>query len=141
MPEARVAPYGSWKSPITSDLIVSVSIGLSQPMIDGTDLYWIEMRPTEGGRNVIVRREASGETTDINPAPLNARTRVHEYGGGDYTGRDRAVYFSNFADHRLYASSGGAPPEPITPIADVRYADPTIDQSRGRLLCVREDHS
>ncbi|HYV00232.1 MAG TPA: hypothetical protein VE977_15490, partial [Pyrinomonadaceae bacterium] len=76
MSQPRVVPYGSWMSPITSDLIVSGSIGLSQPMMDGSDLYWIEMRPTEGGRNVIVRREASGVTTDINPAPLNARTRV-----------------------------------------------------------------
>ena len=112
MSQPRVAPYGSWKSPITSDLIVSGSIGLSQPMIDGPDLYWVEMRPTEGGRNVIVKREASGQTGDINPAPLNARTRVHEYGGGDYAVRDRTVYFSNFADQRIYASIGGTPPEP-----------------------------
>src|SRR5258705_9265424 len=84
MSKPRLAPYGSWKSPITSDLIVNGSIGLSQPMMDGADLYWVEMRPTEGGRSVIVRREASGETSDINPAPLNARTRVHEYGGGGF---------------------------------------------------------
>src|SRR5258705_3313508 len=83
MSKPRLAPYGSWKSPITSDLIVNGSIGLSQPMMDGADLYWVEMQPTEGGRSVIVRREASGETSDINPAPLNARTRVHEYGGGE----------------------------------------------------------
>ena len=120
---------------------MSGSIGLSQPMTDGPDLYWIEMRPTEGGRNVIVRREASGESNDINPAPLNARTRVHEYGGGDYTVGDGAVYFSNFADQRLYSAPGGKTPEPITPVADVRYADPIIDKSRGRLVCVREDHT
>jgi dipeptidyl aminopeptidase/acylaminoacyl peptidase len=141
MSKPLVAPYGSWKSPITSDLIVSGSIGLSQPMMDGSELYWVEMRPTEGGRSVIVRREASRETSDINPAPLNARTRVHEYGGGDYTVTDGAVYFSNFADQRLYAAIGGKTPEPITPSADMRYADPVIDKSRGRLLCVREDHT
>jgi len=141
MIERRIAPYGSWKSPITSDLIVSGSIGLSQPLMDGADLFWIEMRPTEGGRSVIVKRDASGVVTDVNPPPFNARTRVHEYGGGDYALRNGAVYFSNFSDQRLYASIGGATPEPITPIADMRYADAVIDKARGRLLCVREDHT
>ena len=141
MPDNRIAPYGSWKSPITSDLIVGGSIGLSQPLMDGSDLYWIEMRPTEGGRSVIVKRDALGMVTDINPQPFNARTRVHEYGGGDYAVRDGAVYFANFSDQRLYASIGGATPEPITPIADMRYADAVIDKARGRLLCVREDHT
>src|SRR5258705_9793368 len=122
MSQPRVVPYGSWKSPITSDLIVSGSIGLSQPMMDGSDLYWIEMRPTEGGRNVIVRREASGVTTDINPAPLNARTRVHEYGGGGYLVPAGGAYFSSFADERNYSSLRGAAPEPDTPPADICYA-------------------
>ena len=69
MPDSRITPYGSWKSPITSDLIVSGSIGLSQPLMDGSDLYWIEMRPTEGGRSVIVKRDASGVLTDVILSP------------------------------------------------------------------------
>jgi len=137
----RTAPYGSWKSPITSDLIVSGSIGLSQPLMDGSDLYWVEMRPTEGGRSVIVKRNDAGVLTDINPKPFNARTRVHEYGGGDYVVRDGAVYFSNFSDQRVYAAIEGKTPDPITPVADMRYADPIIDKVRSRLLCVREDHT
>jgi dipeptidyl aminopeptidase/acylaminoacyl peptidase len=141
MSDHSIAPYGSWKSPITSDLIVTGSIGLSQPIIDGDDLYWIEMRPTEGGRSVIVRQDASGITSEVNAAPLNSRTRVHEYGGGDYTVRRGAVYFANFADQRVYRSLGGAPPEPLTPLAEMRYADFIVDEARGRLLCVREDHS
>src|SRR5215213_9404107 len=92
----KIAPYGSWKSPITSDLIVSGSVGLSQPAFDGDDIYWIELRPTEGGRNVIVRRDATGVCTDLTPQPLNARTRVHEYGGGDYLVTGGVIYFSNF---------------------------------------------
>ena len=116
-------------------------IGLSQPLLDGADEYWIEMRPTEGGRAVIVRREASGAISDVNPPPFNARTRVHEYGGGDYTVRDGAVYFSNFSDQRVYAAIEGGLPEPITPSGDYRYADAVIDRSRGRLICVREDHT
>ena len=141
MSDKYIVPYGSWKSPITSDLIVSGSIGLSQPSLDGSDLFWIEMRPTEGGRSVIVKRDVLGAMTEVNPPLFNARTRVHEYGGGDYAVRDGAVYFSNFADQRIYVSKGEAPPEPITPIADLRYADATIDKARGRLLCVREDHT
>jgi dipeptidyl aminopeptidase/acylaminoacyl peptidase len=141
MSERQIAPYGSWKSPITSTLIVSGSIGLSQPLFDGGDIYWIEMRPTEGGRSVIVKRDATGNLTDVNPAPCNARTRVHEYGGGDYAISNGAVYFSNFSDQRIYVSLGGAAPEPITPAADVRYADPIVDRARSRLLCVSEDHS
>ena len=141
MSHSRIAPYGSWKSPITSDSIVKGSIGLSQPLIDGPDIYWIEMRPTEGGRSVIVRRDATGVVNDVTPPPFNARTLVHEYGGGDYTVRDGVVYFSNFSDQRLYVRRGEAAPEAITPAADVRYADAVIDQARGRLICVREDHT
>src|SRR5215210_5354061 len=118
MTEAKVAPYGSWKSPITSDLIVKGSVGLSQPSIDGTDVYWSEMRPSEGGRSVIVRRSAGGELTDLTPTPFNARTRVHEYGGGDYTVQDGTLYFSNFADQRLYRQASGEEPQAITPAVE-----------------------
>ena len=109
-----IAPYGSWKSPITSDLIVKGTIGLSQPRIAGEDVYWIEMRPSERGRQVIVRRAADGKTTDINPPDFNARTRVHEYGGGDYVVHDGAIYFSNYADQQLYRQKGDSSPERIT---------------------------
>jgi dipeptidyl aminopeptidase/acylaminoacyl peptidase len=136
-----IAPYGSWKSPITSDLIVSGSVGLSQPTFSGDDVYWIEMRPTEGGRNVIVRRSSAGECLDVNPAPFNARTRAHEYGGGDYVVSDGVVYFSNFTDQRMYRVLPGGEPEPITAEANVRYADACFDETRKQLICVREDHS
>lgn len=69
MADLHVAPYGAWKSPITSDLIVSGTIGLGQVALDGEDVYWIEMRPTEGGRNVIVRRPSDGRMIDLTPAP------------------------------------------------------------------------
>jgi len=140
MAESQVTPYGSWKSPITSDLIVSETIGLGQIALDGEDVYWVEMRPAEGGRNVIVRRTPDGRTTDVTPAPFNARTRVHEYGGGDFVVADGTVYFSNFTDQRLYRQDPGAEPRPITPEADLRYADGIIDRRRGRMICVREDH-
>jgi dipeptidyl aminopeptidase/acylaminoacyl peptidase len=122
-------------------LIVSGSVGLSQPTIVGKDIYWVEMRPSEGGRQVIVRREASGGVTDVNPPPFNARTRVHEYGGGDYVVNEGVVYFSNFDDQRLYRQVPGGEPEAITPEGRFRYADAAVDTKRRRLICVREDHT
>jgi hypothetical protein len=100
--EAKVAPYGAWKSPITSELIVSTSIGLGQVAIAGDDIFWSEGRPSEGGRNAIVRCTSSGQITDAIPAPYNVRSRVHEYGGNSFLVVDGRVYFSNFADGRLY---------------------------------------
>ena len=137
----QIKPYGSWKSPITSDLIVSEAVGLSQPTIDGEGIYWVEMRPSEGGRSVIVQRDSAGFNSDVTPARFNARTRVHEYGSGDYVVRDGSVYFANFADQRLYAQSGDAAPRPVTAPGQMRYADCVMDHRRSRLICVREDHS
>ncbi len=141
MPPVRSSPFGSWKSPITADLIVSATIGLGQIALDGDDVYWIETRPQEGGRNVVVRCTSDGQRSDVTPAPLSARTRVHEYGGGDFVVSDGSVYFSNFADQRLYRQSFGAPPQPITPESSCRYADAVVDARRRRLICVREDHT
>ncbi len=141
MSEAQVAPYGSWKSPITSDLIVAGTIGLGQVRLDGDDVYWSEQRPTEAGRNVIVRRSPDGNTRDLTPTPFNVRTRVHEYGGGAYLVHGGTVYFSNFADQRLYRLQQGEAPVAITPEVAWRYADGIVDHHRDRLICVREDHT
>jgi dipeptidyl aminopeptidase/acylaminoacyl peptidase len=135
------APYGSWKSPITSDLIVAGSIRLGEIRLEGQTVYWIEGRPTEGGRSVVVRRTPDGQITDLTPAPLNVRTRVHEYGGGAFNVLDGALYFSNFADQRIYRHAGVGEPEPITSEAPFRYADAVWDKARHRILCIREDRS
>ena len=139
----QVAPYGSWKSPITSDLIVQGTVGLGQVMPDGAETFWAELRPSEAGRVTVVRRAADGRTFDLVPAGFNARTRVHEYGGGSYAVAAGAVYFSNFADQRLYRvpASGGEAPRPLTPERDLRYADMQFDAPRRRLVGVREDHT
>ncbi len=142
MTEPQVAPYGSWRSPITADLITRGSVGLGRTALDGDDVYWLEVRPSEAGRSVVVRRTPDGATHDITPPPFNARTRVHEYGGGDYAVFDRTIYFSNFADQRLYRQRIDAAPESLTPDGvDLRYADMTLDTERARLICVREDHT
>lgn len=98
------------------------------------------MRPKEGGRNVIVRRSPDGTQTDVTPQPFNARTRVHEYGGGDYLAAGGSIYFSNFSDQRVHRQDAMGEPRAITPAADVRYSDYCLDESRNRLVCVREDH-
>jgi len=141
MSESQVSSYGSWKSPITSDLIVSGTIGLGQIAIDGTEVYWVETRPQEKGRYVVVKLAPDGQTVDLTPPSFNARTRVHEYGGGGFTVSEGAVYFSNFADQRLYCFEGSGEPQEITPEAEMRYADGVIDRRRNRMICVREDHS
>jgi hypothetical protein len=115
-PSAKTASYGSWKSPITSDLIVAQSITLSELYLDGGHVYWLEGRPQEQGRYVVVRADADGRSADVTPPTYNARTRVHEYGGGSWTVRNGTVYFSNFADGRLYRQGPGASePQVLTP--------------------------
>lgn len=106
MVELQVSSYGSWKSPITSDLVVSEAIRFGEIAIDGDDTYWVEMRPEEGGRCVIVRRTPDGHATDVTISPFNVRSRVHEYGGGAYTVTNNTIYFSNFEDQRIYRQKG-----------------------------------
>jgi dipeptidyl aminopeptidase/acylaminoacyl peptidase len=158
MPAAKTAPYGSWKSPITSDLIVAQATMLSDVRLDGNDVYWLEGRPQEQGRNVIVRAGPDGVVADITPAGFNVRTRVHEYGGAAWLVLDGLCIFSNFADQRLYRLHGsGAVPEPLTPEPPPpslpspasgggkgggwRYSDGVLDRRRRRWIGVREDHS
>jgi len=136
-----IAPYGSWKSPITADIITRGAVRLMQVVLDGEDIYWLESRPAEAGRYVIVKRSPDGTVSDITPAPFYARTTVHEYGGGDFCVHNGTVYFSNFKDQRLYVQKPGAAPQPITPEKALRYADAVIDARRNRLICVREDHT
>ena len=140
----KAAPHGSWKSPISADLIVAETVALGQVVLDGDDLYWSETRPTEGGRNAIVRRSAAGDTSDVLPFPFNARTRVHEYGGGAYTVTDGIVYFSNYSDQRLYRMTidptAEPKPVPLTPTGGYRFADFIVDSHRSRLISVCEDH-
>jgi dipeptidyl aminopeptidase/acylaminoacyl peptidase len=135
-------PYGAWTSAFTTDFLVSTSIGLGKPTADGDDIYWTELRPTEGGRAVIVRRSPDGTTEDVTPAPFNARTRVHEYGGGaiTYAGNGQ-VYFSNFQDQKLYRVRPTEAPQPLTNAEEMRYADGAVDTAHNRLICVREDHT
>ena len=137
----QTAEYGFWRSPITSDLVASASVRLGQIAVAGEDIYWVEGRPAEKGRNVLVRRAPDGRIADVTPPPFNVRTRVHEYGGGAFCVHGSTVYFSNDDDGRVYRKAPGQEPGPVTPEGAWRYADFIVDSSRQRLVCVREDHS
>jgi dipeptidyl aminopeptidase/acylaminoacyl peptidase len=137
----KKAPCGTWKSPITADLIAGTAISLISVAVDGADIYWIESRPLEAGRYTIMRRTPDGQTTECTPPDFYARTTVHEYGGGAFTVADGAIYFENFRDQHLYLQRAAAAPELLTPADGYRYADLVMDQKRNRLICVREDHT
>ncbi len=143
MTSRKQAPYGSWASPITADVLLKGVVHLRNQMLrwDGDDLYWSELRPDEGGRIVVCRRNADGTAGDVTPRDFNARSRVHEYGGGHYAVKNGTVYFTNFKDQRLYRQDAAGAPRAITPDGDVRHADMVVDEARGRVIAVREDHS
>ena len=136
-----VAPYGSWRSPVTAQLLVQGAVRFGDVAIDGETLYWVEGRPEEQGRYAIARRTPDGKVDDVLPVPFSARTTVHEYGGGALCAAGGTVFFSNYADQRLWQIKPGEPPQPITPIFKLRFADFVHDNARKRLIAICEDHS
>jgi dipeptidyl aminopeptidase/acylaminoacyl peptidase len=137
------APFGTWTSPITAQTVAAQGLRLGFVSFDGDDIYWLEGRPDEGGRNVLVRRSVEGQVEDVIARDHNVRTRVHEYGGGAYIVFNGIAYYSNFTDQRIYRIETRVPGtrQPVTPEGSWFYADATIDARRHRLICVREDHS
>ncbi|SFP92532.1 Dipeptidyl aminopeptidase/acylaminoacyl peptidase [Geodermatophilus dictyosporus] len=145
MPTPPPLPHGGWPTPVTSELVVRAAARLGEVLVDGDDVWWSESRPAEGGRSALLRRSADGTVTDVLPPPWDARTRVHEYGGGAWTVAGGVLWFASFDDQRLYRlAPGDAAPVALTPEPElpsgVRYADltPTGD---GGLLAVRETHT
>ena len=124
---ASPVAYGTWPSPISAALVADAWVVPSEVTTDGEDIYWLELRPKEQGRSVMMVRRGGGQPEALTPDGFNVRTRVHEYGGGAYTVRDGVVFFSNFDDQRIYRHDVGVEPRAITPEpetrAAVRYAD------------------
>ena len=135
------APYGSWDSPITISMLTEAGVGLGGVSTDGGDLYWLEGRALEGGRQALVRRNGHGVVEDVTPEDFNSRSRVHEYGGGSYAVQDGVIISCNFEDQRVYRIESGAAipitPEPKTPAGD-RFTDFVFHGDR--IICVRERH-
>ncbi|CAN5885005.1 S9 family peptidase [soil metagenome] len=140
-----ICPYGSWPSPITADLLVEKAVSLSHPMPLGKDVLWVEMRPSEAGRYVIVRRTPDGTCSDVLPEGFAARTLAHEYGGLPYAVHGDSIFFSNFSDQRLYRLDPGGQPVAITPEPGepraYRYADQVVTPDGRWVVCVRERHT
>lgn len=138
-------PYGSWTSPISAADLTTNGHPVSGPRWVGDEVWWLELRPQEDGRSAVRRRDASGAVVDVLPAPWNAASRVHEYGGGAWAADDRGVLvFVEFTDQRLYVLEPGAPePRPLTPLGidgtHHRYGDVSL---RGdEVVAVRETHT
>lgn len=144
--QPTVAPYGEWVSPIRARDLTASSHPVSGGAFVGDDVWWAEGRPDEGGRTAIRRAGPDGEPVDVLPAPFNARTRVHEYGGGawcvaEHPGTGPRLIFAEFTDQRLYRLDPGSEhPIPLTPPGlGMRFADLTV---AGNLIwCVRETHA
>jgi len=138
----QAAPCGTWTSPITAAVVAAGATPLSQVLLDGGDVFWLAGRASEGGRNTLLRRRG-GRVDELTPGPFNARTRVHEYGGGATLVADSHIWFSNFADNRVYRldRAGSGEPVPVSAGGDERWADFVLDRAHRRLIGVREDHS
>ncbi|SDK13151.1 S9 family peptidase [Microbulbifer yueqingensis] len=140
--DKQVAPYGSWKSGVTADLLVQGSVRLSEAsLVDGC-FYWLESRPAENGRSVLVRHCPQHGNSDITPAPISVRSKAHEYGGASYLVANDRVYFVQAADQRIYHMPlSGGEARPLSNEGPYRYADLQLDRRRNRLLCVQEDYT
>jgi len=144
MSDAQRIPYGAWPSPITADRAAAGSVGLRETRAIGDATTWLERRPREQGRSVVVRSGAGAEPVDVTPPGVSVRTRVHEYGGGSYAVDGTTTYFVNLEDQRLYRQEvGGAPtaitPEPATP-RGLRYADMNVSTDGRWIASVHERH-
>jgi len=137
----QVASCGSWKSPITSDLIVSQTVGIGSLAVNHGNIYWLEKRPQEEGRNLLIGYGNRGELKNFTPSPLSVRSKIHEYGGGAFVVEGNTIYFSNYQDGRIYQQIIGTQPYPLTDKLERRYGDLVVDRHRNRLICVCEDHS
>ncbi len=137
-------PCGSWPSPITPELAASAAGTIDWPLADGDRLYWLETRPAEGGRSAVVALAPDGTRRDLLPAPINVRSRVHEYGGRPYTVADGILYFVLQDDQRIYrldTRDFRALPVAITPAErGLRFAEPCLDRRHHRLLAIGERH-
>jgi len=142
--ETQVRPYGSWPTPVTSEVVVAGVARLTDLAVDGDDLLWAEERPTEGGRTQLVRQASDGTTVDLLGPGFDARTAVHEYGGGAWWAREGVVWFANWADQRLHRRDTSGACEPLTPEPAVprgdRYADGDVSPDGARIACIREHH-
>jgi dipeptidyl aminopeptidase/acylaminoacyl peptidase len=151
MANKQSKPYGSWKSPIQAKDVVKEAVGFTQIVTDGDDIYWVESRPNEGNRHVVVQYNLVTQTKkDMTPDGFNARTLIYSYGGGALTVSHGVIYFSNYSslmeakDQRIFRQIPGYEPVPMTPLINMYYGDGVIYKNHlqeERLICVAEDNT
>lgn len=149
MMDPESAPYGTWQSPITADMLASASRPLSFPGFAGEELWWVEGRTEESGRSTVMRRASDGSVHELLPAPWSARNRVHEYGGRPWVAAPVAggytLVFTHWGDQRIYRLDPGATvPAVLTPRPDepagLRYSDLVVGPDGAEVWAVREQH-
>ncbi|MDQ1289249.1 MAG: hypothetical protein QG622_2815 [Actinomycetota bacterium] len=142
-------PYGSWLSPVSAELLTAGSTRPTDIRAAAGVTWWSECRPDEGGREQIVRRDPDGSLHDVLPDDFNARSRVHEYGGGAWWVTGSVVHAVSYADQRLYRLDESTGPEPISPVPispeppephSLRYADGCRTPDGRYVVVVRERH-
>jgi len=140
---STTAPYGSWASPLgAADTVVDI-VSFSDLQCDGGALYWLESRPSEGGRAALVRRTERGTDEEVLPDTVNVRTMAHEYGGGAYRVDSGDLVYSEFSDQRLFRLDPNGTAAPLTSepprCQSIRFAD-AVRSTDGSLIAVRETH-
>ena len=139
---AETAPYGSWRSPISAERVMSAASRVEEVRVTELAVWWSESRPLEGGRSQIVRRSPNGEIADVLPGEFSARSRVHAYGGGAWWLADETVFFVNGADQRIWRLDPGFDPAPLTPEpispGGLRYSDGVLSPDFRWIVCVQE---
>ena len=134
--------YGSWPSPISAELITRAAPGLNFVQSHEQCLYWVESRPWDAGRCVIMQRNEQDKIIDLLPSPFSHHSSVHEYGGMAYTIHNAYLYFVNAADQRIYRQHLDTlgTPIAITQKGPWRFADLIVDAQHQRLIAVCEEH-
>ena len=136
---ATVAPYGSWRSPLTAASLFRARNSVSYLSFSEGALYFIERQAAAKGRNILFRMEHKKQPVQQTPGFISVRTRVHEYGGMPYFIDGTDIYYSNFTDQKIYRISSGQDALAITPDS-LRYMSCIADDQRKQLICIREDH-
>lgn len=130
----RLLPYGSWASPISAQMLVSGAVGINEVVPDGNAVWWGESRPEEAGRVAIMRHEA-GVTAEITPEGANARTLMHEYGGGAWWAKDDTLWYVDYSDQRLrqihYTSGSSTEVQLLSVESDVPRAQRFAEMKPG----------